>query len=205
MAILLCQLLLLFSETLLPAERPLRHSGDTSYYAHRLLAGSRHQEWIGRGWASPLYKHRLLVNFGALIREKFVLASFFSHHLSAPACLSGVPGSCKLQAAYSYRLAPRTRTWKRQGKTEGPLSYVELHKKGRTRRSHRAQWATVYVQVAMAAHRDWKHLPAVVAIPGCQLDYIWNELQSRIGRLTSDPYLEAWRSLSGSWYGDLEP
>jgi hypothetical protein len=29
----------------------------------------------------------------------------------------------------------------------------------------------------------------VVAIPGCQLDYIWNELQSRIGRLTSDPYL----------------
>jgi hypothetical protein len=33
----------------------------------------------------------------------------------------------------------------------------------------------------------------VVAIPGCQLDYIWNELQSRIGRLTSDPYLEAWR------------
>jgi hypothetical protein len=33
----------------------------------------------------------------------------------------------------------------------------------------------------------------VVAIPGCQLDYIWNELQSRIGKLTSHPYLEAWR------------
>ena len=31
----------------------------------------------------------------------------------------------------------------------------------------------------------------VVAIPGCQLDYIWNELQSRIGRLTYDPNLEA--------------
>ena len=31
----------------------------------------------------------------------------------------------------------------------------------------------------------------VVAIPGCQLDYIWNELQSRIGRLTSDSNLEA--------------
>jgi hypothetical protein len=46
---------------------------------------------------------------------------------------------------------------------------------------------------------------SVVAIPGCQLDYIWNELQSRIGRLTSDPYLETWRSLSGSWFGDLEP
>ena len=45
----------------------------------------------------------------------------------------------------------------------------------------------------------------VVAIPGCQLDNIWNELQSGIGRLTSDPYLEAWRSLSGSWYEDLEP
>ena len=45
----------------------------------------------------------------------------------------------------------------------------------------------------------------VVAIPGCQLDNIWNELQFRIGRLTSDPYLEAWRSLSGSWFEDLEP
>jgi hypothetical protein len=31
-----------------------------------------------------------------------------------------------------------------------------------------------------------------VAIPGCQIDYIWNELQSRIGWLTSDPNLEAW-------------
>ena len=30
----------------------------------------------------------------------------------------------------------------------------------------------------------------LVAIPGCQLDYIWNERQSRIGRLTSDPYLD---------------
>lgn len=45
----------------------------------------------------------------------------------------------------------------------------------------------------------------VVAIPGSQLDNIWNELQSGIGRLTSDPYLEAWRSLSGSWFEDLEP
>jgi hypothetical protein len=48
-------------------------------------------------------------------------------------------------------------------------------------------------------------LPGVVAIPGCQLDNIWNELQFGIGRLTSDPYLEAWRSLSGSWFEDLEP
>ena len=36
-------------------------------------------------------------------------------------------------------------------------------------------------------------IAAIVAISGCQLEYIWNELQSRIGRLTSDPYLEAWR------------
>jgi hypothetical protein len=34
-------------------------------------------------------------------------------------------------------------------------------------------------------------LEVVVAIPSCQLDYIWNELQSRIGRITSDPNLEA--------------
>ena len=32
-----------------------------------------------------------------------------------------------------------------------------------------------------------------MAISGCQLDYIWNELQSRIGRLTYDPNLEAQR------------
>jgi hypothetical protein len=36
----------------------------------------------------------------------------------------------------------------------------------------------------------------VVAIPGCQLDYIWNELQSRIRTLTSDPNLEAGRYVS---------
>ena len=91
MAILLCQLLLLFSETLLPAERPLRHSGDTSYPACHLQAGSRHQEWIGRGWASPLYKHRLLVNFGGL-EQKHVLASIISLAVSfhtAPASHSG--------------------------------------------------------------------------------------------------------------------
>jgi hypothetical protein len=31
----------------------------------------------------------------------------------------------------------------------------------------------------------------VVAILGCQLDYIWNEPQFRIGRFTSDQNLEA--------------
>jgi hypothetical protein len=54
-------------------------------------------------------------------------------------------------------------------------------------------------------NRQGKVLLVVVAIPGCQLDNIWNELQSGIGRLTSDPYLEAWRTLSGSWFEDLEP
>jgi hypothetical protein len=39
----------------------------------------------------------------------------------------------------------------------------------------------------------------LVAIPGCQLDYIWNERQSRIGRLTSDPYLEIWRKKFLIW------
>ena len=33
----------------------------------------------------------------------------------------------------------------------------------------------------------------VVAIPGCQPDYIWNELQTTIGRLNYDPNLEAQR------------
>jgi hypothetical protein len=34
---------------------------------------------------------------------------------------------------------------------------------------------------------------SVMAIPGCQLDYIWNKIQSRIERLTCDPDLEAGR------------
>ena len=36
----------------------------------------------------------------------------------------------------------------------------------------------------------------VMAIPGCQLNYIWNELQPRIGRLTCDLNLESGRSKS---------
>ena len=39
----------------------------------------------------------------------------------------------------------------------------------------------------------------VVAIPGCQLDYIWNDLQSRTGRFTSDPNLEAGRYKFLTW------
>ena len=56
------------SKTLLPVERPLSYSGGTSYPAHRLQAGSRHQEWTGGGWAFPFYKHTLLVNWWALNR-----------------------------------------------------------------------------------------------------------------------------------------
>jgi hypothetical protein len=39
----------------------------------------------------------------------------------------------------------------------------------------------------------------VVAILGCQLDYICNELQCRIGRLTCDPNLEAGRYKFLTW------
>ena len=37
----------------------------------------------------------------------------------------------------------------------------------------------------------------VVAIPGCQLDCIWNELQSRNGRLPSDSFWRLEREVSG--------
>jgi hypothetical protein len=37
------------------------------------------------------------------------------------------------------------------------------------------------------------NIPVVIAIPGCQLDYIWNELQSRNRGHTCDPDLEAGR------------
>jgi hypothetical protein len=43
------------------------------------------------------------------------------------------------------------------------------------------------------------HMFTVVAIPDCQLDYIRNELQSRIGRLTCDPDLEAGRHKILTW------
>jgi hypothetical protein len=39
----------------------------------------------------------------------------------------------------------------------------------------------------------------MIAVPGCQLDYIWNELQSRIGGLTSGPELEAGRHKFLTW------
>ena len=55
-------------------------------------------------------------------------------------------------------------------------------------------------------HSDLLALPCVVAIPGCQLDCIWNELQSRTGRLSCDSDLEAgrYKFLTESWHRDLE-
>ena len=40
---------------------------------------------------------------------------------------------------------------------------------------------------------------SVMAILGCQLDYIWNELQSRNGGHTCDPDLEAGRFRLLTW------
>jgi hypothetical protein len=54
-------------------------------------------------------------------------------------------------------------------------------------------WEFLQDIILIAKTRRGGEREGVVAIPGCQLDYIWNELQSRIGRLTSDPNLEAGR------------
>jgi hypothetical protein len=42
-------------------------------------------------------------------------------------------------------------------------------------------------------------LSSVVVIPGCQLDYIWNEIQSRIGSLTCDSDIEGGRYKFLTW------
>jgi hypothetical protein len=47
----------------------------------------------------------------------------------------------------------------------------------------------------MSSDKGW----IIMAIPGCQLDYIWNELPSGIGRLTCDPDLEAGRYKFLTW------
>ena len=43
--------------------------------------------------------------------------------------------------------------------------------------------------------KEW----TVMAIPGCQLDYVWTELQVRIGGHTCDPDLEAGRHNFLTW------
>jgi hypothetical protein len=43
------------------------------------------------------------------------------------------------------------------------------------------------------------YIMTLVAIPGCQLDYIWNELKPRIGKLTCDPNVEAGRYKFLTW------
>ena len=81
MALLFCHLLLLFSKTLLPAERPLRYSRDSIWkIVYRLATGTKN----GLGGGSPLYKHRLLVNFGALIRTCLGLVLFSLSSLIQP-------------------------------------------------------------------------------------------------------------------------
>jgi hypothetical protein len=42
-------------------------------------------------------------------------------------------------------------------------------------------------------------LIVIMAIPGCQLDYIWNELESRIRSLNCDPDLEAGKYTFLTW------
>ena len=45
---------------------------------------------------------------------------------------------------------------------------------------------------------------SVMAIPGCQLDYIWNELQSRNGGHTCDPDLKSRRTQTSDLDLDME-
>jgi hypothetical protein len=44
-----------------------------------------------------------------------------------------------------------------------------------------------------------------MAIPGCQVDYIWNELQSRFGGLTCDPDPEVGRHRGIEVMRNLDP
>jgi len=70
-----------------PLDVPETHPVDC------LWASSRHQEWAGGGWAYPLYKHRLSINFRGF--EQIGLSwphSFLAiWSLSSPALLSGEP------------------------------------------------------------------------------------------------------------------
>ena len=79
----------------------------------RLWAGSRHQEWAGRGWAYPLYKHGLSVNFRGFEQKGLSWPHSFLAvwSLSAPACLSGEPsshGHRQLQCSPSSLIQPKS-------------------------------------------------------------------------------------------------
>jgi hypothetical protein len=69
-----------------PRDIPETHPVD------HLRAGSRHQEWAGRGWAYPLYKYKLSVNFWGFEQKGLSWPRSFLNvwSLSAPACLSQV-------------------------------------------------------------------------------------------------------------------
>jgi hypothetical protein len=57
------------------------------------------------------------------------------------------------------------------------------------------------MRLSLFNENDTGYLATVVAIPvpGCQLDSIWNELQPRIGRFTSDLNLETGRYKFLTW------
>jgi hypothetical protein len=142
------------SKTLLPAEKPLRHSRGTSYSACCLQAGSRHQEWTGGGWAFPFYKQTLLVNWWGL-EQNYVLVSInlsLSKSLSASACLPGIPGSSRPQASIK-QIGAQARDHGKGGKTlRESLSCKELQGKERIR-SYPARCATgIYARAGFKLH-----------------------------------------------------
>jgi hypothetical protein len=60
-------------------------------------------------------------------------------------------------------------------------------------------WELALLLTGKVAHENPLSKWTTTGYCGCQLDYIWNELQSRIGRLISDPNLEARRYKFLTW------
>jgi hypothetical protein len=91
-----------------------------------LWAGSRHQEWADGGWAYPLYKHRLSVNFKGL-EQKPVLASIISLDVSfhtAPASHSETQLVWP-QAAYNELFITTNQQWESTEHLTLPLASEE--------------------------------------------------------------------------------
>jgi hypothetical protein len=93
-------LYLLFSKTLLPAERSLIRSGDTPCRSPMSWFQAPRMSWGGGGggcgeWAYPLYKQGLSVNFRGFEQKGLSWPGPFLAvwSLSAPAPLSGKPSS----------------------------------------------------------------------------------------------------------------